>query len=82
VARNENRVVHETASAVQGPAYLVASNSEGGFRCVLADLSADRTTGAALPAAVREALGVRDGDTVRCVPLHQAAQNEYSGEAQ
>ncbi|CAG4891008.1 arginine/ornithine succinyltransferase subunit alpha [Paraburkholderia saeva] len=82
VARNENRVVHEAASAAQGPTYLVASNRAGDFRCVLADLSTDRAAGAALPAAVRDALGVQDGETVRCVPLHQAAQNEHSGEAQ
>ena len=50
--------------------------------CVLADLPADPASDAPLPATVRRALGVRDGDAVRCVLLHRQDQNESSGEAQ
>jgi arginine N-succinyltransferase len=64
--------------------YLIASNRAGDFRCALADLPADRKAGAPLPQAVRAALGVQDGDAVRCVPLHQPPEqtDELSGEAQ
>jgi len=85
VTRNENRIVYEAAALASGPTYLIASNRPGDFRCVLADLPVDKTVGAVLPGPVRDALGVRDGDTVRCVPLHQQAQpaqEEKTGEAQ
>jgi arginine N-succinyltransferase len=68
-----------------GTTYLIASNRAGEFRCVLADLPDDKTVGAPLPPAVREALGVQNGDLVRCVPLHQQPEehpDELSGEAQ
>jgi arginine N-succinyltransferase len=41
--------------------------------------------GAPLPLAVRDALGVQNGDPVRCVALHQPAEEhsyELSGEAE
>src|SRR5579863_1520722 len=73
VARNETRAVHESAAAGVGSAttYLVSSNRAGDFRCVLAELPQERAAGAPLASAVRAALGVQDGDAVRCVPLHQ-----------
>jgi arginine N-succinyltransferase len=52
---------------------------------LLADLPAGKQAGAPLPQAVRAALGVQDGDAVRCVPLHQQPEervDELSGEAQ
>jgi arginine N-succinyltransferase len=81
VKRNETRTVHET-SAQQGATYLIASNKPGEFRCVLADLPAQTDGGAPLPAAARHALDVQDGDTVRCVPLHQQEPTHTTGEAQ
>jgi arginine N-succinyltransferase len=84
VTRNETRAVHETGAGQRGAAYLIASNRAGDFRCVLADLPAEKHAGAPLPQAVRAALGVQDGDAVRCVPLHQHEEqpDELSGEAQ
>ncbi|MBN3767310.1 arginine/ornithine succinyltransferase subunit alpha [Burkholderia sp. Ac-20365] len=81
VKRNESRTVREVA-AQQGATYLIASNKPGEFRCVLADLPAHISDGAPLPAAARHALDVQDGDTVRCVPLHQQEQKQTTGEAQ
>ncbi|MEX3972356.1 arginine/ornithine succinyltransferase subunit alpha [Paraburkholderia caribensis] len=81
VKRNETRTVRE-ASAQQGATYLIASNKPGEFRCVLADLPAQTDGGAPLPAAARHALDVQDGDTVRCVPLHQQEPTHTTGEAQ
>lgn len=85
VTRNETRPVLEAVATEQGATYLIASNRAGDFRCVLADLPAERKAGAPLPQAVRGALGVQPGDAVRCVPLHQqeeALTDELSGEAQ
>jgi arginine N-succinyltransferase len=89
VTRNETRAVHETGGAQagvghHGATYLIASNRAGDFRCVLADLPAEKHAGAPLPQAVRAALGVQDGDAVRCVPLHQQEEqpDDLSGEAQ
>jgi arginine N-succinyltransferase len=48
---------------------------------VLGDLAPGKEAGAVLSQAARAALGVREGDAVRCVPLHQP-QDEQSGEAQ
>ncbi|MBC8745720.1 MULTISPECIES: arginine/ornithine succinyltransferase subunit alpha [Paraburkholderia] len=81
VQHNETRVVRE-ASATHGETYLIAHNgADGEFRCVLGDLAPGNEAGAGLSQAARAALGVREGDTVRCVPLHQP-QDEQSGEAQ
>jgi arginine N-succinyltransferase len=81
VARNETRVVHEAAAAPDGATYLIAHNgADGEFRCVLGDLAADKQAGASLSHAARAALGVEEGDTVRCVPLHQPHRQE-SGDA-
>jgi arginine N-succinyltransferase len=66
VARNQTRAVHDAASAVPGDTYLVASNRADAFRC------------APLAAATRQALGVRDGEPVRCVPLHER-QPQHDG---
>jgi arginine N-succinyltransferase len=85
VARNETRAVHEASASAPGATFLVASNRAGEFRCVLADLPAQKQAGAPLAQTVRAALGVHDGDAVRCVPLHQqreAAADQLSGEAQ
>jgi arginine N-succinyltransferase len=89
VTRNETRAVHETGGAQagvghHGATYLIASNRAGDFRCVLADLPAEKNAGAPLPQVVRAALGVQDGDAVRCVPLHQQEEqpDDLSGEAQ
>jgi len=56
-----------------GAPYLIAAGGAHGFRCILADLNGTRADGAALTAAARDALGVHEKDTVRCVPLHQAS---------
>jgi arginine N-succinyltransferase len=85
VRRNETRTVREAAAGERGTTWLIASNREGEFRCVLAALPDDRTAGAPLPLAVREALGVKNGDAVRCVALHQPPEEhpyELSGEEQ
>ncbi|MCC8401493.1 arginine/ornithine succinyltransferase subunit alpha [Paraburkholderia sp. MMS20-SJTN17] len=81
VRHNETRVVRE-GPATHGQTYLIAHNGAGGeFRCVLGELAPGKEAGAVLSQAARAALGVREGDAVRCVPLHQP-QNEQSGEAQ
>jgi arginine N-succinyltransferase len=84
VTRNETRAVHEAGAGLRGATYLIASNRAGDFRCALADLPAETKAGAPLPQAVRAALGVQDGDAVRCVPLHQQEEqtDDLSGEAQ
>ncbi|MFM0646581.1 arginine/ornithine succinyltransferase subunit alpha [Paraburkholderia bryophila] len=91
VTRNETRVVHDAAAAANGSTYLIAHNgADGEFRCVLGELdagnaannAADKTRGAALPHASRVALGVTEGDAVRCVPLHAPHQDEHRGDAQ
>ncbi|PLZ04383.1 arginine/ornithine succinyltransferase subunit alpha [Burkholderia sp. WAC0059] len=86
VRDNALRVVREVdgtaeSAADDGARYLVASNRDGEFRCVLAMLPARRSSAAGerevalapLDAATRDALGVRGGDAVRCVPLHRGA---------
>lgn len=87
VTRNETRVVHDAAAAASGSTYLIAHNSaDGEFRCVLGELAAanaaDKSRSAALPHATRVALGVTEGDAVRCVPLHAPHQDEPRGDAQ
>lgn len=84
VASNETRTVHEAAEHTVHPAApadegtdgaatcLVASNRAGEFRCVLADLPRARDEQAPLTSSARAALGVVQGDTVRCVPLHRS----------
>ncbi|WP_322009566.1 arginine/ornithine succinyltransferase subunit alpha [Paraburkholderia sp. J12] len=81
VADNESRAVREaSAAAGQGASYMVASQRAGEFRCVLANLPALQEGAARAPrhalrgeapldAAARAALGVQDGDVVRCAPL-------------
>jgi arginine N-succinyltransferase len=68
----ELRTVQDGA-ATAGTPYLVAAGGAHAFRCIVANLAATRAQGASLDAASREALGVQDKDTVRCVPLHQAS---------
>jgi arginine N-succinyltransferase len=81
VKHNETRLVRE-APATPGQTYLIAHNgADGEFRCVLGDLAPGKQAGAVLSQAARAALGVQEGDAVRCVPLHQP-QDEQSGEAQ
>ena len=59
----------------------VSSGSGETFRCVLADLPGDAFAGAPLAGDVRAALNVKDGDVVRCVPLHQRDDEESKGDA-
>ncbi|MGN6316287.1 arginine/ornithine succinyltransferase subunit alpha [Trinickia sp.] len=78
VTFNETRTVREAsegaAAAVHDSrAYLVASNREGEFRCVLAELPRERGEDAPLGAHARAALDAVHGDVVRCVPLHRGA---------
>ncbi|PXW27101.1 arginine/ornithine succinyltransferase subunit alpha [Paraburkholderia caballeronis] len=67
-----------------GAAHLVASDRAGEFRCVMATLPPLASSRSASPAqrgraraaapldaAARAALGVQDGDAVRCVPLYR-----------
>jgi arginine N-succinyltransferase len=89
VAGNEMRTVREAASAnAQDAAYLVASQRAGEFRCTIATLP-QREKGAGnsapLDAAARAALGVQDGEPVRCAPLYRATpqtEDVYMGDAQ
>lgn len=64
--------------------HLVATGEGDAFRCVLADLpdpAKGNAIDAPLDATARAALGVVDGDTVRCVPLHcRDETNPLSGE--
>jgi arginine N-succinyltransferase len=83
VTLNETRVAHEAAAGANGSTYLIAHNgADGQFRCVLGELPTARNEGAPLAQPARAALGVQDGDTVRCVPLHRPETNEQSGDAQ
>jgi arginine N-succinyltransferase len=87
VTRNETRVVRESAAGAENAStYLIAHNgADGEFRCVLGELAskgASKDAGAPLPYAARAALGVQEGDSVRCVPLHPHHQDEHSGDAQ
>jgi arginine N-succinyltransferase len=72
VASNEVRAVQDGAASDASP-YLVAAGGAHEFRCIVANLGGTRAEGASLNAAERDALGVQDKDTVRCVPLHQAS---------
>ncbi len=83
---NETRTVREAsedeaALAAGSRAYLVASNRDGDFRCVLADLPSERENDAPLAAPVRAALELVHGDTVHCVPLHRSAGQAEEGDA-
>jgi arginine N-succinyltransferase len=49
---------------------------------VLDTLPGGQASGASLSHAARAALGVQEGDAVRCVPLHQPHQEESLGDAQ
>jgi len=94
VAGSEARAVREVADATnqQGVAYLVASQRAGEFRSVLATLpesvkgaGARAANLAPLDAATRAALGVQDGEPVRCAPLYRATpqtEEAYMGDAQ
>ncbi|WP_233863613.1 arginine/ornithine succinyltransferase subunit alpha [Paraburkholderia adhaesiva] len=74
VMENESRTVREAASAAPGASYMVASQRDGEFRCVLA-AQAPRPeqhrarADAPLDANARAALDVQDGDLVRVAPL-------------
>jgi arginine N-succinyltransferase len=82
VTRNETRRVRESAAA-HGSTYLIAHNGAAGeFRCVLGELADNKDAGASLSHAARAALGVEEGDAVRCVPLHAPHRDEPLGEAQ
>jgi arginine N-succinyltransferase len=81
---NETRTVREAseraaARTTGSRAYLVASNRDGDFRCVLAELPSERGNDAPLAAPVRAALELVHGDTVRCVPLHRSAGQAEAG---
>jgi arginine N-succinyltransferase len=86
VTRNETRVVRDTgavAEDAEATTYLIAHNgADGEFRCVLGELPLPdgKTGSASLPQAACAALGVRAGDTVRCVPLHQPHQEALTGD--
>ncbi|MFM0739868.1 arginine/ornithine succinyltransferase subunit alpha [Paraburkholderia xenovorans] len=87
VTRNETRAVHgmrETAqTATEAAMYLIAHNgADGEFRCVLGDLPEGKSSGAALTPGARAALGVQEGDAVRCVRLHQLHHEDLTGDAQ
>jgi len=80
---NETKTVREIGESGvrdghESSAYLVASNREGDFRCVLAELPSERGQDAPLAGHARAALGVTHGDAVRCVALHRGAQDEGS----
>jgi arginine N-succinyltransferase len=75
--------VQEAGTAAGGSTYLIAHNgADGEFRCVLDTLPGGQASGASLSHAARAALGVQEGDAVRCVPLHQPHQEESLGDAQ
>jgi arginine N-succinyltransferase len=57
--------------AANGTPYLVAAGGAHAFRCTVAPLAGTRADGASLDAQTRDALGVAEKDTVRCVRLHQ-----------
>ena len=83
VTRNETRAGARVGRALHGSTYLIAHNGAAGeFRCVLGELAAGKDAGASLSHAARAALGVEEGDAVRCVPLHPPHQDEQSGDAQ
>jgi arginine N-succinyltransferase len=91
VAGNQTRTVRESASAVDGSAWLVASQQDGEFRCALATLPATPAQAlhrgthavqgdAPLDAATRAALNVQDGETVRCAPLYRPDEDGQDNE--
>jgi arginine N-succinyltransferase len=87
VARNETRVVREAGAAAtehaEASTYLIAHNgADGEFRCVLGELPLPdgQANDASLPQAACAALGVRPGDAVRCVPLHQPHPEALTGD--
>jgi arginine N-succinyltransferase len=82
------RTVREAPHQRGDVAYMVSSGSGEAFRCVLADLPAEAADAAGahgadapLAADVRAALGVKDGDVVRCVPLHRRDDEDMKGDA-
>ncbi|HTH73450.1 MAG TPA: arginine/ornithine succinyltransferase subunit alpha [Trinickia sp.] len=86
VTFNETRTVREAsegaaAAAHDSRAYLVASNRESDFRCVLAELPRERGEDAPLGAHARAALDAVHGDVARCVPLHRGAAPAQDEEA-
>jgi arginine N-succinyltransferase len=87
VNRAAERTVREVARQHGDVAYLMSSGSGESFRCVLADLPAEPAADARgahhapLAGKVRAALGVNDGDVVRCVPLHRRDAAESKGGA-
>jgi len=80
VRHGSERVVRKAAREQGDVAYMVSSGSGESFRCVLADLPADAAH-APLSGDVRAALDVKDGDVVRCVPLHRRDDEEMKGDA-
>jgi arginine N-succinyltransferase len=75
VVANEIRAVREAPGALAtGTPYLLAAGGAHAFRCALAVLSRERAAGAPLSLAVREVLGVSEGDALRCVPLHPISE--------
>ncbi|ACR28185.1 arginine/ornithine succinyltransferase subunit alpha [Burkholderia glumae] len=68
-----------------GATHLVSAGAGDAFRCVLADLpdaaGLNRGELAPLDAAARAALGVVDGDTVYCVPLHRREEADAPAQA-
>jgi len=77
------RTVREAARLQGEVAYMVSTGSGESFRCVLADLPDDdaHRDVAPLSGDVRAALDVKDGDVVRCVPLHRRDGEETKGGA-
>ncbi|WP_179404765.1 arginine/ornithine succinyltransferase subunit alpha [Burkholderia guangdongensis] len=75
VKQGVERTVHESARQQGDVTYLVSSGNGESFRCVLADLPGDVAAGAPLAGDARAALDVKDGDVVRCVPLHRRAED-------
>jgi arginine N-succinyltransferase len=69
---SELRTVRDVATEAGAP-HLVAAGGAHEYRCIVTGLGGTRADGAPLTAAAREALGVDEKDTVRCVPLHQAS---------
>ena len=75
VLANEVRAVRtaQDDAGASGTPYLVAAGGAHAFRCALVNLPSARGSGAPLSAELSKVLSVKDSDTVRCVPLHQAS---------
>ncbi|MEA3110516.1 MAG: arginine N-succinyltransferase [Caballeronia sp.] len=75
VLANEVRAVRtaQDDTGASGTPYLIAAGGAHAFRCALVNLPSSRATGAPLSAELCKVLSVKDSDTVRCVPLHQAS---------